>query len=88
MLLFPNLKTYNSLLEMAVNGESSDGGDQELLNIYWECKWGRPRYLWNLELLRTYRFYGPALSDFGKRGAGIVHFIGKEKPWDFEGGGW
>lgn len=85
LVLTPSFSTFASLHAKALKGESFDGGDQGLLNTYFEHKWERLSFLYNLEMYRTYRLYMPAINRV-KGEIKVVHFIGKVKPWDLVGG--
>lgn len=81
MVLEPHLDTYHALAKLAFNGTSFDGGDQGLLNIYFDS-FHRLSFLYNVELYKTYRLYMPAMNHYREQ-VSVVHFIGKEKPWHF-----
>jgi len=82
----PNMETYNSLLLIAKTEGSFDGGDQGLLNTYfndWATK-DISRHLpfvYNMAANLTYS-YLPALLRFGTQ-VKVVHFLGSTKPWNF-----
>jgi glycogenin glucosyltransferase len=80
MALEPSPEIYNRLLDFAIQGTSFDGGDQGLLNIYFSS-FHRLSFMYNVELYRSYRLYMPAVQHY-KEKLTIVHFVGKEKPWD------
>jgi glycogenin glucosyltransferase len=83
MVLEPSIEVHAALLILAAEGTSFDGGDQGLLNIYFE-DFHRLSFMYNVELYRTYRLYMPAMKHYMKK-LTVVHFIGKDKPWDFRG---
>lgn len=79
---------YPSLTQLAKAGRSFDGGDQGLLNEYWDSqpdKWQRLSFGYNMELHKVYRLYMPAINFYWER-IRVAHFIGRDKPWDFEEG--
>ncbi|CDZ96803.1 Glycosyl transferase, family 8-glycogenin [Phaffia rhodozyma] len=91
LILQPSLKTFVGLMEMMNgDGESSvgqgsfDGGDQGILNQYFNGEEGRP--MWN-RISFTYNTtptaaytYAPAYAQYGRQ-IHCVHFIGAQKPW-------
>lgn len=82
----PSLDTYNALLQLAKNEGSFDGGDQGLLNSYfndWSTKDISTHlpFVYNMAANLTYS-YLPALLRFGTQ-VKIVHFLGSTKPWNF-----
>ena len=83
----PSMETYNALLQLAKTEGSFDGGDQGLLNSYfndWSTK-DIARHLpfvYNMAANLTYS-YLPALLRFGTQ-VKIVHFLGSSKPWNFQ----
>lgn len=83
MVLEPSTEIHKALLELAGQGTSFDGGDQGLLNIYFE-DFHRLSFMYNVELYRTYRLYMPAMKHYMDK-LTVVHFIGKEKPWNLKG---
>ncbi|KZL71343.1 glycosyltransferase family 8 protein [Colletotrichum tofieldiae] len=50
-----------------------------------ERNWFRLSFTYNMEMHKVYRFYIPAAMRY-KDQHKILHFIGKDKPWHFEGG--
>jgi glycogenin glucosyltransferase len=80
----PSETTFQNLLQHANLVGSFDGGDQGLLNSYWN-DWStshpsrRLPFVYNLTVSTCYS-YRPALNRFG-RDARIVHFLGGVKPW-------
>ena len=83
MVLKPSSEIYKQLLDLAIQGTSFDGGDQGLLNIHFHDFY-RLSFMYNVELYRSYRLYMPAL-EYYKEKLSVVHFIGKEKPWNMRG---
>jgi glycogenin glucosyltransferase len=83
MVLEPSAEIHQQLLELAVQGTSFDGGDQGLLNIFFKDFY-RLSFMYNVELYRTYRLYMPAMRHYIEK-LSVVHFIGKDKPWDLRG---
>lgn len=47
--------------------------------------WYRLSYTYNMEMHKVYRMYIPAVLRYRAEHK-VLHFIGKEKPWHFEGG--
>eukprot|EP01134_Creolimax_fragrantissima_P002026 CFRG2026T1 len=80
----PNMSTFAELVSFSESEGSFDGGDQGLLNMYFN-KWSTTDihkhlpFVYNLNANATY-FYAPAYKRYGKD-AKIVHFIGSGKPW-------
>ena len=83
MVLQPNSQIYMQLLDLAIQGTSFDGGDQGLLNIYFN-NFHRLSFTYNVELYQLYRLYMPAIKHYMQK-LTVVHFIGKDKPWDVRG---
>ena len=80
MSLRPNMGDYWALQTLAAAGDSFDGADQGLLNQYYEHKpWKRLSFTYNCTPSANYQ-YEPAYRYF-KHDISLVHFIGKEKPW-------
>ncbi|XP_063772028.1 glycogenin-1 [Pseudophryne corroboree] len=82
----PSTETYNQLLQMASEKGSFDGGDQGLLNSFfntWATKDINKHlpFIYNLSSVCIYS-YLPAFKAFGAN-AKVVHFLGKVKPWNF-----
>lgn len=75
----PNNSLYNTLVGRARAGLSFDGGDQGLLNQYFENRWQRLPFTYNVTPSASYQ-YTPAYQHF-KDKVNIVHFIGSQKPW-------
>ncbi|KAK3697668.1 glycogenin glucosyltransferase [Vermiconidia calcicola] len=80
MVLTPHMGDYWALRTQASAGDSFDGADQGLLNQYFEHKpWKRLSFAYNCTPGANYQ-YEPAYRYY-KRDISMVHFIGKEKPW-------
>ncbi|XP_060563338.1 uncharacterized protein LOC132722792 [Ruditapes philippinarum] len=80
----PSLETYESLLQFATSQGSFDGGDQGLLNMYFN-KWSTEDISKHLPFIynvvsQAFYSYLPAFTQFKER-VKIVHFIGAVKPW-------
>ncbi|XP_054707317.1 LOW QUALITY PROTEIN: glycogenin-1-like [Uloborus diversus] len=80
----PSKDTFKGLMEMAAKDGSFDGGDQGLLNSYfndWSTKdiSRHLSFIYNMNTNATYT-YLPAYKQFGKN-VKIVHFLGNKKPW-------
>ncbi|KAI9684222.1 MAG: glycogenin glucosyltransferase [Trizodia sp. TS-e1964] len=78
MVLTPNLGDYYALLALAQRGISFDGADQGLLNMHF-TDYSRISFRYNCTPSAHYQ-YVPAYRHF-QAGISMVHFIGKEKPW-------
>ncbi|KAF5102800.1 hypothetical protein D0Z03_000354 [Geotrichum reessii] len=76
---FPNTAIYDTLVGRAKAGLSFDGGDQGLLNQYFEGRWKRLPFTYNVTPSASYQ-YTPAYQHF-KDSVNVVHFIGADKPW-------
>lgn len=80
----PNVDTYASLLQFAVNKGSFDGGDQGLLNMYFsdwrtaDIKKHLP-FTYNC-VSQAFYSYLPAVTHF-RNSIRVIHFIGPVKPW-------
>ena len=83
MVIEPSSETHRQLISLAVQGTSFDGGDQGLLNIHFG-DFHRLSFMYNVELYRTYRLYMPAVKYYIEKLA-VVHFIGRDKPWNLRG---
>uniref|UniRef100_A0A8D0L9M4 glycogenin glucosyltransferase n=1 Tax=Sphenodon punctatus TaxID=8508 RepID=A0A8D0L9M4_SPHPU len=83
----PSLKTYSLLLQFANEHGSFDGGDQGLLNSFFN-NWATTDidkhlpFIYNLSSSAVYS-YVPAFNHFGKD-AKVVHFMGSAKPWNYQ----
>jgi len=80
----PSLNTYLQLLDFALTHGSFDGGDQGLLNSYfnsWSTSESSRRlpFVYNMTTNVSYS-YVPAYKQFQDT-IKIVHFIGANKPW-------
>jgi len=80
----PSLETYKALLEFASKHGSFDGGDQGLLNMFFNT-WAHEDIRKHLPFVynvvsSTFYFYAPAFKQFAMN-TKIVHFIGAKKPW-------
>lgn len=80
MVISPNIGEYYALRGLAQAGDSFDGADQGLLNQYYEHRpWKRLSFTYNTTPSANYQ-YEPAYR-YWKQKITLVHFIGKEKPW-------
>jgi len=80
----PSQETYESLLQFALSQGSFDGGDQGLLNMYfndWATKDINKHlpFIYNV-VSQAFYSYLPAFRYYGKT-VKIAHFIGAIKPW-------
>ncbi|KAM5136017.1 glycogenin-2-like isoform 2-T3 [Mantella aurantiaca] len=81
----PSLETFGRLLKYAEDHGSFDGGDQGLLNGFFN-NWATADinkhlpFIYNLSISSIYT-YSPAFKQFGSE-AKVVHFIGTPKPWN------
>ncbi len=79
----PNVKTFADLKKLAVENEkglnSFDGGDQGLLNQYFENNWNRISFTYNVTPSTSYQ-YEPAYRRYSND-IRVLHFIGTLKPW-------
>lgn len=82
MVLTPDLAEYDRLRVMADAGESFDGADQGLLNMYFGADYNRISFTYNVTPSAHYQ-YIPAYKHF-QSSINMVHFIGAQKPW-FQG---
>ncbi|XP_046853025.1 glycogenin-1-like isoform X3 [Xenia sp. Carnegie-2017] len=82
----PSKQTYDALVAHALAVGSFDGGDQGLLNSFFN-DWlflgpeHRLPFVYNLHSNASYS-YSPAFRRFGSN-VKIVHFIGRKKPWQY-----
>lgn len=80
----PSNETYDKLIDFALSKGSFDGGDQGLLNLYFN-DWAHKDisrhlpFIYNMCSTACYS-YLPAFKQFGTD-VKIVHFIGATKPW-------
>ncbi|SMR52648.1 unnamed protein product [Zymoseptoria tritici ST99CH_1E4] len=80
MVITPHEGDYNAMRGMANAGDSFDGGDQGLINQYYENRgWKRISFTYNTTPSANYQ-YEPAYRYY-KRDISMVHFIGSQKPW-------
>ncbi|XP_068118379.1 glycogenin-1-like [Hyperolius riggenbachi] len=81
----PSLETFGRILKHAEEHGSFDGGDQGLLNNFFN-NWATSDiskhlpFIYNLSISSIYT-YSPAFKQFGSE-AKVVHFIGTPKPWN------
>ncbi|NP_001090230.1 glycogenin 1 [Xenopus laevis] len=85
-VFIPSFETYNKLIQLAAKEGSFDGGDQGLLNTFfntWSTKDINKHlpFVYNLSSVSLYS-YLPAFKAFGAN-AKVVHFLGKVKPWNY-----
>lgn len=82
----PSLQTYQSLLDFATEQGSFDGGDQGLLNMYfnsWSAEDINKRLPFTYNVVsQAFYSYLPAFTFYGKD-VKICHFIGAMKPWSY-----
>lgn len=80
----PSSDTYADLLQFALTHGSFDGGDQGLLNLFFNS-WAtkdisrRLPFVYNV-VSQAFYSYLPAFKQYGKN-AKVLHFIGSTKPW-------
>ncbi|XP_056915540.1 glycogenin-1-like [Takifugu flavidus] len=81
----PSNETYEKLLQFCSENGSFDGGDQGVLNSFFNT-WATTDiskhlpFIYNLSTVSIYS-YLPAFKQYG-RDAKVVHFLGKVKPWN------
>ncbi|KAJ2076722.1 glycogenin glucosyltransferase [Coemansia sp. RSA 988] len=80
----PSKTTHAQLLDLLANQGSFDGGDQGLLNAYFD-DWSRADHTRRLPFAynttsTSFYSYAPAFARFSLT-IKIVHFIGLQKPW-------
>lgn len=80
----PSEATYAKLLQFALEKGSFDGGDQGLLNMFFD-DWSTKDIARHLPFVyncvaTTFYSYAPAFKQFG-RNVKVAHFIGAQKPW-------
>ncbi|XP_046571774.1 glycogenin-1-like isoform X3 [Haliotis rubra] len=83
-VLVPSLETYCALVQFALTQGTFDGGDQGLLNLYFQ-DWATKDIAKHLPFIynvvsQAFYSYLPAFTQFKDR-VKIVHFIGAVKPW-------
>ncbi|XP_077476716.1 glycogenin-1-like [Stigmatopora argus] len=82
----PSVETHEKLLTFCAENGSFDGGDQGVLNSFFNT-WATADiskhlpFLYNLSSIAIYS-YLPAFKHYG-RDAKVVHFLGKSKPWSY-----
>ncbi|XP_061553024.1 glycogenin-1-like isoform X1 [Phycodurus eques] len=80
----PSIETHEKLLTFCADNGSFDGGDQGVLNSFFNT-WATADiskhlpFVYNLSSIAIYS-YLPAFKHYG-RDAKVVHFLGKTKPW-------
>lgn len=79
VVLKPNNDTFAALAGRARAGLSFDGGDQGLLNQFFENRWHRLPFTFNVTPSASYQ-YIPAYRHF-KDNVAVFHYIGQTKPW-------
>lgn len=84
LYLKPDMGDYYALLALAQRGISFDGADQGLLNTHFR-NWHRLSFTYNCTPSGSYQ-YVPAYRHF-QSSISLVHFIGREKPWNVERNG-
>ncbi|XP_038156611.1 glycogenin-1-like isoform X2 [Cyprinodon tularosa] len=82
----PSNETHKDLLAYCAEKGSFDGGDQGILNSYFNT-WATADiskhlpFIYNLSSIAIYS-YLPAFKQYG-HDAKVVHFLGKVKPWNY-----
>ncbi|XP_010751691.2 glycogenin-1b isoform X2 [Larimichthys crocea] len=82
----PSMETYGKLLQYCTEHGSFDGGDQGVLNGFFN-NWATADiskhlpFIYNLSSIAIYT-YLPAFKQYGGN-AKVVHFLGKTKPWSY-----
>ncbi|MED6254318.1 Glycogenin-1 [Ataeniobius toweri] len=82
----PSNETHKQLLTFCAEKGSFDGGDQGVLNSYFNT-WATADiskhlpFIYNLSSIAIYS-YLPAFKQYG-HDAKVVHFLGKVKPWNY-----
>ncbi|XP_047197784.1 glycogenin-1 isoform X1 [Hippoglossus stenolepis] len=82
----PSNETHEKLLAFCGENGSFDGGDQGVLNSFFNT-WATADiskhlpFIYNLSSVSIYS-YLPAFKEYG-RNAKVVHFLGKVKPWNY-----
>jgi len=82
----PSMETYGRLIQYCTEHGSFDGGDQGVLNGFFNS-WATEDiskhlpFIYNLSSIAIYT-YLPAFKQYGNN-AKVVHFLGKTKPWSY-----
>ncbi|XP_077396167.1 glycogenin-1-like [Festucalex cinctus] len=82
----PSIETHEKLLTFCADNGSFDGGDQGVLNSFFNT-WSTADiskhlpFVYNLSSIAIYS-YLPAFKRYG-HDAKVVHFLGKSKPWSY-----
>ncbi|KAF7657477.1 hypothetical protein LDENG_00026460 [Lucifuga dentata] len=82
----PSNETHEELLTFCAENGSFDGGDQGILNSFFNT-WATEDiskhlpFIYNLSSIALYS-YLPAFKQYGQD-AKVVHFLGKVKPWNY-----
>ncbi|XP_037551146.1 glycogenin-1 [Nematolebias whitei] len=82
----PSNETYEQLVTFCAENGSFDGGDQGVLNSFFDT-WATADiskhlpFIYNLSSIAIYS-YLPAFKQYGQN-AKVVHFLGKVKPWNY-----
>lgn len=79
LVLTPNKKTYDDLMEQKEFTNDDDGSDQSLLNIYFRHTWNRLPQIYNAT--RRLMNVMPDLWKEMEQDIHIIHYAAKEKPW-------
>uniref|UniRef100_A0A060SWD9 glycogenin glucosyltransferase n=1 Tax=Blastobotrys adeninivorans TaxID=409370 RepID=A0A060SWD9_BLAAD len=79
LVAVPNKEALTDLTARASHNQSFDGGDQGLLNQYFENSWVRIPFAYNVTPSTSYQ-YAPAFRHFQSQ-VRNVHFVGSVKPW-------
>merc|ERR1719187_114284 len=81
----PSEDTYQSLLQYALSVGSFDGGDQGLLNMYfndWPTKDIAKHLPFTYNVVSTtFYTYRPSIQHFRQK-VKVIHFLGEQKPWN------
>lgn len=88
MVLSPSLQLFHGLEALASKGETFDGGDQGVINMFFNKDrsanaWHRLSFMYNVEVYMRYRLNMPAI-EYYRDALSVIHFIGKEKPWTLQ----
>uniref|UniRef100_A0A1A8IG03 glycogenin glucosyltransferase n=1 Tax=Nothobranchius kuhntae TaxID=321403 RepID=A0A1A8IG03_NOTKU len=85
-VFIPSNETYEQLVTFCMDNGSFDGGDQGVLNSFFNT-WATADiskhlpFIYNLSSIAIYS-YLPAFKQYGQN-AKVVHFLGKLKPWNY-----